>query len=275
MFPLTPKGKENKEKTMNNTKKYEMTDETKKFKGIILRRIRALRDIPKYGIKAGDLGGWIEAEHNLLQYGDAWVHDDAKVYGCAKVHGDARVFENAVVCEEASIYGEARLYDNARVYGDARVSGRARVYGCAKVYGNAEVHGYADVYDYSSVYGNATVYDNADVCNYAKVSEDAEVFGDTVVADTAQVFGDAIVSGNAMVRGDALVSCNEDYMTFKNSWSSGRWFTYTRSNKMWSVGCFYGIGDELIRKAYADSELIGKCYEAIVRAVEAIEKAKA
>ena len=42
------------------------------------------------------------------------------------------------------------------------------------------------------------------------------------------------------------------------------WFTYTRSNKMWKVGCFYGSGDELIKKAYADSELSGKCYEAIV-----------
>ena len=44
---------------------------------------------------------------------------------------------------------------------------------------------------------------------------------------------------------------------------------------MWKVGCFYGSGDELIKKAYADSELSGKCYEAIVRAVETIEAAKA
>ena len=74
--------------------------------------------------------------------------------------------------------------------------------------------------------------------------------------------------------GDASVSCDKDYMTFKNSWSSGRWFTYTASNKKWSVGCFYGTGDELVRKAYLNSELSGKCYEAIVRAVEAIEAAK-
>ena len=64
-------------------------------------------------------------------------------------------------------------------------------------------------------------------------------------------------------------------MTFKNTWSSGRWFTYTRSNKKWVVGCFYGTGEELIAKAYKDSELSGRCYEAIVRAVETIESAKA
>ena len=44
---------------------------------------------------------------------------------------------------------------------------------------------------------------------------------------------------------------------------------------MWKVGCFYGNGEELIKKAYADSEISGKCYEAIVRAVETIEAAQA
>ena len=84
--------------------------------------------------------------------------------------------------------------------------------------------------------------------------------------------GDAWVSGNAKVYGDAEVKSSEDYCVYKNTWSSFRWFTYTRSNKMWSVGCFFGTGAELIAKAYKDSEKSGKCYEAIVKAQEAIEK---
>ena len=44
---------------------------------------------------------------------------------------------------------------------------------------------------------------------------------------------------------------------------------------MWKVGCFYGTGEELVKKAFADSELSGRCYELIVRAVEEIEKTKA
>ena len=124
------------------------------------------------------------------------------------------------------------------------------------------------VYDNAMVYGNAWVYDNAWVSGYAMVYGNAEVYCD------ARVGGDAEVSGDASVGGDARVSCKADYMTFKNSWSSGRWFTYTSSNKKWKVGRFYGTGEELVRKAYADSELSGKCYEAIVRAVETIEKAK-
>ena len=68
-----------------------------------LRRIRALRDIPTQGVKVGDLGGWLQSEHNLSQDGSAWVSANARVYG------------------------------NALVYGSAQVSGSARVYGSAQV----------------------------------------------------------------------------------------------------------------------------------------------
>ena len=150
------------------SKKYELTKETKTLAGgTVLHRIRALRDIPRFGVKAGELGGFVEGENNLSQDGDAWV------------------------------------FCNANVYGNARVSGNANVSG------DAEVSGYAD------------------------------------------------------------------YMVIKNIWSSDGWFTYTSSNKKWAVGCFYGTGEELVAKAYKDSKLSGKCYEAIVHAVETIEAAKA
>ena len=62
-----------------------------------------------------------------------------------------------------------------------------------------------------------------------------------------------------------------DCVVFKNDWSSDRYFTWTKSNDMWSVGCFYGTGDELIKKAYADSEDSGKHYEACVKSVETLK----
>ena len=118
------------------------------------------------------------------------------------------------------------------------------------------------------VYGDAMVYGNA------RVSDNARVYGNAVVYGNARVRGNAIVSGNAWVAGDAQVKSSEDYCVFKNTWSSFRWFTYTRSNKKWAVGCFYGTGKELVEKAYKDSELSGRCYEAIVKAQDAIELAK-
>ena len=143
-------------------------------------------------------------------------------------------------------------YDNAWVYGDAQVFDNARVYG------NALVH------------GNAWVCDNAKVCDNARVYNDAQVFDNARVYGNALVYNDAYVFGNAQVYGDAQIKSARDYIVFKNWWSSGRYFTWTRSNNMWKVGCFYGTGEELIKKAYNDSEISGREYERIVRYVEEI-----
>ena len=90
--------------------------------------------------------------------------------------------------------------------------------------------------------------------------------GNAWVYDNARVYGDAEVCG------DARVKSLKDYIVFKNNWSSGRYFTYTKSNKMWKAGCFYGAGQELINEAYEDSENSGKHYEAYVKFVEMLEE---
>ena len=168
--------------------------------------------------------------------------------------------------EEGELGGYIEKEDNLSFYGNAWVSGDAWVYGNAGVYSNARVSGDARVSGNAEVYGNAMVYGNAEVYSNARVSGDAMVYGD------ARVYGDAEVSGNAEVYGNARVYGNADYIVFKNHWSSGRYFTYTKSNKMWRVGCFYGTGQELIKKAYQDSEVSGKHYEAYVEFVEKLEK---
>ena len=143
--------------------------------------------------------------------------------------------------------------DNLSQEGDAWVSGNA------KVWGNAEVS------------GDAKVWGNAEVSGDAKVSDNAKVWGDAKVWGNAEVWGDAKVWGNAEVSGDAKVSDFGDVIVFKNHWSSGRHFTYTKSNKMWRVGCFYGTGQELIDKAYRDSEKSGNFYKAYVEFIASLE----
>lgn len=124
-------------------KKYELTNEIKNLPGgVVLYRIRALKDFA--GVKAGDLGGFIQKESNLAQDGYAWVDGDACVYGDAKV------------CSNAWVYGNAKVYGNAWVQGDAVVSGDAWVCGAAKVDGTARVDGDAWVCgdaDYCTVEG--------------------------------------------------------------------------------------------------------------------------
>lgn len=194
-------------------KKYELTSETLQYAGHTLHRIKALRD---FGIiNAGELGGWIEKEENLSQYGNAWVY------------GYSMVYDNAIVSDNAWVYCNAKVYDNANVCDNAIIRDHARVFG------NALVSDYADIFHYAMI------------CGYVEVC------------------------GNAEIR-NAKVYDNKDYIVFKNFWSSGRYFTWTRSNNKWSVGCFYGTGDELIKKAYADSEKSGREYERVVGYVEGI-----
>ena len=107
---------------------------------------------------------------------------------------------------------------------------------------------------------------------YIEKEDNLSASGNAWVYGDARVYGNAEVYGNARVYGDAWVSGDADYIVFKNNWSSGRYFTYTKSNKMWRVGCFYGTGQELIKKAYQDSEVSGKHYEAYVEFVEKLEK---
>ena len=214
-------------------KKYKLTEETLKIDGHVLNRIIALRDFGE--VKKGDLGGFIEKESNLAHDWNCWIYNDAVVRGNAMVYGDAKVYGNA------EVYGDATVWGNAEVYGNAIVCGDAKVYGNAEVYGDA------------TVWGNAEVYGNAIVCGDAKVC------------------GEAMVYGEAKVCGNAKVEKKSDYIVFKNWWSSGRYFTWTRSNDMWSVGCFYGTGEELIKKAYKDSEEKGREYARIVKYVKSIK----
>lgn len=154
-------------------KKYKLTkNNVNHFGSLGYYRIKALKDFGN--VKKGDIGGYVENEDNLSQYGDCWIYDDAKVYG------------NAKVCDNAKIYERAKIH------------------------------------------------------------------------------------GNAIICNNAIIESDSDYIVFKNWWSSGRYFTWTRSNNMWNVGCFYGTGEELIEKAYKDSELSGREYKRVVDYVNSI-----
>ena len=155
--------------------------------------------------------------------------------------------------------GDCWVSDDAKVYGNARVFGDCWVYETSVVCGDAEIHGNAKIHGNCWVSGDAEIHGNAKVCDNVVVSGNAKVYN-------------AIVCGNANVYGNAKIECSSDYIVFKNWWSSGRYFTWTRSNNMWRVGCFYGTGEELIAKAYKDNELSGREYERVVKYVESILK---
>ena len=104
-------------------KKYELTSEKKQHNGTTLYRINALKDFSD--VKQGDLGGWLQGEHNLSQAGDCWVYDNAVVSGFATVLNNATVLDNAVVCDKAVVYNSSIICDKAVVSGNAIIHGNA------------------------------------------------------------------------------------------------------------------------------------------------------
>lgn len=106
--------------------KYEFTENEKEYQQTTFRQIRALQDIPLHGVKAGDLGGWIEEELNLSQSGACWIGTESYALRCATVSGDAVVRGKSIVDFRSRIRGKA-VVNNSVVHGINLISDRCVV----------------------------------------------------------------------------------------------------------------------------------------------------
>ncbi|WP_442637963.1 hypothetical protein [Rossellomorea marisflavi] len=189
-------------------RKYEMTSETMKKGNVTVHRIRYLRDIPKYGVAEGDLGGFIQTELNLKHSGDAVILGDAVVMDDAHVKNSAIVKDEAVVSMRATIVGSAVISVEAQVMGDAVVGGNAMVSDYAIVKDNAHVTetakvlGYVTLSDSSRVSGQSALGGHVKVSGQAQVSHNCEPKGKY---EKYHVFGDVQITGNASVESGAII----------------------------------------------------------------------
>lgn len=253
----------------NKLLKYELTSETKDVDGHTLHRIKYLRNGDNF-VK-GQLGGWIESEENLSQEGECCVMHEAVVYGDAWITDDAKVGEYAAVCDKAVVEKEACIYDTATVCDDAWITDGALITGDSLVSESALIAEKAHLAGNCVVTGFANIAGDSYIGGHAKIHGSVEI-ENASINDHADISGDFSMVGPTHITGDAVITKESDYLVMKNNWSSGRYFTWTRSNDKWSVGCFYGTGEELIKKAYEDSENIGKHYEAAVQYVEHLKE---
>lgn len=102
-------------------------------------------------IHSGDLGGYIQSEHNLSHEGNAWAAGNSMVLGDAHVYGNALVRDFAVVDESAKVYGNVIIRDYALIAGNT------------EIYDNVEVSGITrnDIIITDS--GNSRIFDNTQV----------------------------------------------------------------------------------------------------------------
>lgn len=266
---------------METIAKYKVDYEDKiKYGGRILYRIVALRDFSD--VKAGDRGGYVQSERNLSQQGDCWIYDEAMamdntlVAQNAKMYHSAKLWGSAKMTNFAEIHNKAQMFNKSFMGGHARIFGESMMYDCSKILDLAEMHGCSCIMNNASMYDDSSMYDYSIMCGTAEMHGGSEMHDKSSMFDNARIHGNTKLygivhlSGNTEIRGDAVIRSIYDYIVFKNWWSSGRYFVWTRSNNMYTVGCFYGTGEELIMKAYQDSELSGQEYERIVRYVEGI-----
>ena len=246
-------------------KKFELTADRIKSNGVTLHRIKALIDFGD--VKAGELGGYVEKETNLSQYGDAWVYRHAQVFG------NAWVRDNACVCGNGIVYGNAWLSGKALVYGNAQVLGNARIFGNAQVLGNARIFGNALVFEDALVSESAWVYGDARIYSDAKVSGTARINGSACISGNAHISGDALVYGNAWMCGNAQVSSDADYICLKGFGSRNRNTTMFRTengNICVSCGCFIGTLQEFenkVKETHGNNKF-AKEYLALVEAAK-------
>ena len=144
---------------------------------------------------------------------------------------------------------------------------------------HAEAHrrGYAEkgahqgkrVGDVAYITGNVAIADRAVVRGVVELDGRTFIQGQVLIDiypndRVLRICSDAVFQGNAVIH-----SLN-DFIIMHNNWSSGRHFVWTRSNNMWSAGCFYGTGEELIKKAMQDSVASGRGYKRAVDYVESM-----
>lgn len=261
-------------------KKYELLkEETLKYRGKTLYRIRALKDFND--VKAGDRGGWIESEDNLSQKYTCWVYDNSKVFDeatikeCSVVRGEVSIGGVSILTEYSEIRGRVEVLGSVNLahYATINCSGKIR----GKVYmlnhshitGYIEVDGKITMTGTSNIEGIVYVRGNLAMDNASSIKGEGVTIHSIVdLKHTASIQGSITIRDNAIFKGNVVITSNDQFLVFKNTWSSGRHFTYTHSNKMWSVGCFYGTGKQLIEKAYKDSKKSGDNYKAYVKLVE-------
>ena len=173
-----------------------------------LFRLQALRDIPEYGVKAGDFGGYMGKKVNLSHEGSCWVGEEAQVSGRVEISENAYIGGRATVAcnmitSKMLISGEAKITGHARVMTYTNDQGYdpkmiTEIKDSAEILGEAFCRSVLEVSGTSKVYGNARALENVRISGNSEVYGSAQLNRDCTIVDT-------IINGHAIVgKGEQL-----------------------------------------------------------------------
>ena len=202
---------------MKDNKKYELTDETIKFEGRILYRIRALKNFSD--VKRGQLGGFVESEDNLSQLDNCWIYAEGKV------------MDDAVIYENATVKCKAIVMDNGKMWGNSEITGWSEIRDRAMLCDEAKVDDYAIIKDFAKVRGKSRIYDNV-------------VVKDRAIAEGGVIMlNNSVLAGNKRLRG-CMYSKVDDFVEILSP--EGKLVTCVLKNNklLFNVGCRREITEE-------------------------------
>ena len=108
-----------------------------KVKSRRMHQIQAVRDIPRYGIKAGDLGGYVDSKYILSQEGDCWISQGT--YAMQKgSHNTMLITKNAFIDGDYVING-SKITDNVIISGGKGSINDSEFYNQVKIEGNVDI----------------------------------------------------------------------------------------------------------------------------------------
>ena len=180
--------------------------------GKTLFRIIAVRDIYLcYGgcIEAGTIGGYIEHESNLSNYGECWIGGDAKVYGNATVSKNAYVKGMAVVKDNAIVTDMTVINQHAVIKNYAIVSERAYVSGKSVIYGNSKITEKATIADNSYVHGHAWIGGDVLLQGENKIYGNVKLSGNMDISNS-QISGNVNINSNLTIKHANIKDMNLD-----------------------------------------------------------------
>ena len=192
----------------------------------IFYQLEALRDIPEHGVKAGDLGGFIDLKAKLSHEGSCWIAENAMVSGKVKISGDACISGNAtvtsagaratiVVKDQVRIGGNATvrqvgfplwdredlvISENAQIFGNTLMINLSLVTGNAKIHGNTHLRHGAIIQDDAEICDQATV-SGSKISGSSRISNQAAVGGGSKIHDT-NISGKTVLNDQTINNGD-------------------------------------------------------------------------
>lgn len=216
-------------------KKYCLTEYKRDIKGHTLYRIRALKNFGS--VKAGELGGYVEFEHNLSQHGNCWLFGSSAAYQLANVKDNAKVADSVLFgCATAkdnthviftTMSGNCTIQDNA-TSNNSLINGNVIICDKSRVSGTIDFNGFIkdSVFITSpavvikgnkiELSGNLNIRDKVHIEDNAKISGKVFLSGSAIICNNAEIHGDidgegviikdyAFVGGWSRVRDNAII----------------------------------------------------------------------